>query len=293
MTFEITPEDPNYPDSLKNIHDPPRRLWVLGDRDFSGLLVAVVGARECTPYGEKVAHDLARDLAAAGAVVVSGLAYGIDTAAHCGALDGGGRTIAVLGCGIDLPYPAGNVKLKERIAENGCVISEFAPGTEAAPWTFPKRNRIISGLSRGVVIVEAGLKSGSLITAELALQQGRDVFAVPGPVTSKQSEGTNRLIQNGAKLVLSARDILDEWDSNAQIRVFGEEKGGSPPAPKAPEPGDAGEVLKLLSGGPRHVDDLVASSGFNVTKMSGLLVDLEIRGRIRSLPGGLYEETGR
>lgn len=284
MTFELIPEDPRYPDLLKNIHDPPRRLWVQGDCDFltRGLLVAVVGARDCTPYGEKVAYDLARALAEKGATIVSGLAYGIDTAAHRGALDAGGKTIAVLGCGIDLPYPAGNVPLKAKIAENGAVVSELKPGTEAAPWTFPQRNRIISGLSRGVVVVEAGIKSGSLITAELALQQGRDVFAVPGPIHSKQSEGTNRLIQNGAKLVASAADVLDEWGLNDQVKMPFRKK-------VVAETGEAGEILRLLGEGPLHFDDLISNSGIGIEKLSGLLVDLEIRGKIRALPGGRYE----
>lgn len=258
------------------------------------LPVAVVGARECTAYGEKTAYELARALSQSGVTVVSGLAFGIDAAAHRGALDakaagdaakGCGGTIAVLGCGIDLMSPAQNKVLKERIASEGVVVTEFPPGTQAAPWTFPKRNRIVSGLSRGVVVVEAGVKSGSLITADFALQQGRDVFAVPGPITSPQSEGTNRLIQNGAKLVLSVKDVLDELGAGVQLELT--------ERPQAAETGDAGAVLRLLNSGPRHVDELIASTGIAVEKLSGLLVDLEIRGRIRALPGGLYEDAGR
>lgn len=282
MVFEIFQGDPAYPDLLQQIHDPPRRLWVQGDRGFlKGPLVAVVGARECTPYGEKVAYEISKDLAQAGVTIVSGLAFGIDAAAHRGALDGKGRTVAVLGCGIDLMSPSQNTALKERIARDGAVVSEFPPGTQAAPWTFPKRNRIISGLSRGVVVVEAGLKSGSLITADFALEHGRDVFAVPGPVTSLQSAGTNRLIQNGAKLILSARDVLEE---------LGSEGLSSPNRPEhVSAEGDDGVILTLLNAGPRHVDDLVASSGLGVERISGLLIDLEIRGKIKALPGGLYE----
>ncbi|HSA59866.1 MAG TPA: DNA-processing protein DprA [bacterium] len=295
MVFEISLEDRAYPDLLRHIHDPPRRLWVQGDSDLlnRSIPVAVVGARECTAYGEKTAYELSRALSEAGATVVSGLAFGIDAAAHRGALDaegaGGaarGGTIAVLGCGIDLMSPAQNKTLKERIASEGVVVTEFPPGTQAAPWTFPKRNRIVSGLSRGVVVVEAGVKSGSLITADFALQHGREVFAVPGPITSPQSEGTNRLIQNGAKLVLSVRDVLDELGAGVQLPL--------PERPQAAaETGDAGAVLRLLNSGPRHVDDLIASSGIAVEKLSGLLVDLEIRGRIRALPGGLWEDAGR
>jgi DNA processing protein len=291
MSPEISREDPLYPDLLKQIHDPPGRLWVQGDSGFlsRGVLIAVVGARECTPYGEKVAYELARELARVGVTVVSGLAYGVDAAAHRGALDagdGGGGTVAVLGCGIDQMSPARNTDLKQRIAERGLVMTEFAPGTPSAPWTFPKRNRIISGISRGVVVVEAGLKSGSLITADFALQQGREVFAVPGPVTSPQSEGTNRLIQTGAKLVLSVQDILDELGGNIQV------PSPSPsPREEIPEPGEGGRVLGLLKAGPRHMDDLIAESGIGVEKISCLLIDLEICGRINSLPGGFFERT--
>jgi DNA processing protein len=287
MFSEIMREDSRYPGLLREIHDPPRRLWVQGDCDFGGLLVAVVGARECTPYGEKATYELSRDLARAGVTVVSGLAYGIDTAAHKGALDGGGKTVAVLGCGIDLPYPARNQGLKEKIAANGTVVTEFAPGTEASPWTFPQRNRIISGLSRGVVVVEGGVKSGSLITADFALQQGREVFAVPGPITSPQSEGPNRLIQNGAKLVLSVADILDELGASAQLPLT-----DRPSSEDDSESREALTVLKLLNEGSKHMDDLIASSGIGVGTMSGLLVDLEIRGKVGSLPGGFFERKG-
>jgi DNA processing protein len=291
MLLEISLEDRDYPDLLRHIHDPPRRLWVQGDSDLlkRPLPVAVVGARECTAYGEKSAYEISRALAGAGVTVVSGLAFGIDASAHRGALDagkGGGGTIAVLGCGIDLMSPSQNKALKDRIVAEGVVVTEFPPGTTAAPWTFPKRNRIVSGLSRGVVVVEAGVKSGSLITSDFALQQGRDVFAVPGPITSPMSEGANRLIQNGAKLVLSAKDILDELGAGGQLALPGYLESSS-------ESGEAGTVLRLLTEGPRHVDDLIAASGISVEKMSGVLVDLEIRGRIRALPGGLYEDAGR
>lgn len=290
MPVYIEIGDPNYPGLLKEIHDPPRRLWAQGDCDFSGTLIAVVGARDCTTYGEKVAYDLARALARAGVTVVSGLAYGIDTAAHRGALDGGGKTIAVLGCGIDQDYPARNRTLKEKISAQGTILSEFEPGTEAAPWTFPKRNRIVSGISRGVVVVEAGVKSGSLITADFALQQGRDVFAVPGPITSPQSEGANRLIQNGAKLVMSVQDILDELGSSAQLPLI--TRPMAPLEEDDSEPEDAKKILRLLGNGSKHMDDLIAGSGIAVEKMSGVLVDLEIRGKIGSLPGGFFELKG-
>jgi len=289
MSFEIKQEDPAYPGLLKEIHDPPKCLWAQGDCDFSGPMIAVVGARDCTAYGQKVAYEIAKALARAGVCVVSGLAYGIDTAAHQGALEGGGRTVAVLGCGIDQAYPARNQKLKEKIVRQGTVLSEFAPGVEAAPWTFPKRNRIVSGLSLGVVVVEAGLKSGSLITADFALQQGREVFAVPGPVTAAQSEGTNRLIQNGAKLVISVDDILDELGAHAQLCL-----------PEVPtQDKDDGEddenakkILGLLRQGSKNMDDLLTESKIAIENISAVLVDLEIRGKIGSLPGGFFERKG-
>jgi DNA processing protein len=285
VSFHLIRESSNYPALLRKIHDPPRELWGEGDlQSLSlGFFIAIVGARECTPYGEQTAFKLAKELAQVGVTVVSGLAYGIDTAAHKGALAGGGKTIGVLGCGIDVNYPAGNVGLRKQMIQNGAVISELAPGTKGAPWTFPQRNRIISGLSRGTVVVEAGLKSGSLITTHSALEQGREVFAVPGNISSPMSEGCHRLIQTGAKLVTGVKDILEE---------FGEEfKTGV--SKKTPVVGvevskEEGAVLKLLSVGPLHMDELLASSGLSIEKMSTVLIELEMGGRIKSLPGSRF-----
>lgn len=282
--FQIALGDPEFPDILKQISQPPKRLWGCGEARFlsEGVLVAVVGSRKCSRYGEETAFSLARDLARAGVTVVSGLAYGIDASAHRGALEGGGATVAVLGCGIDVPYPADNQELKKRIAGHGAVITELPPGTEASRWTFPQRNRIISGLSRGVVVVEAGLKSGSLITVDFALEQGREVFAVPGNVTSATSEGTNRLIRNGAKLVSGVRDILEE---------LGPIVGGlSAPATKENSPVGVVEkrILDILENGPKHMDDLVETVSLPVEKISPLLMQLEIGGTIVSLPGGRF-----
>ncbi len=283
-SFPISREDSGYPESLRQIHDPPKQLWWEGDVScLSGpIVIAIVGSRECTSYGQEVAFELAKDLARSGAVIVSGLAYGIDTAAHRGALEGGGKTIGVLGCGIDIDYPAGNRELKKRITHSGAFISEFAPGTRATSWTFPQRNRIISGLSQGVVVVEAGLKSGSLITADFALQQGREVFAVPGNIRSPMSEGTHRLIQNGAKLVTSAKDILEEL--RLPMNLFPKETSQA-------FSDEEKRVLNLLLEGPLHMDALCESSGLPVDKMSSVLVELEINGRIRSLPGSRFERS--
>lgn len=202
---------PGYPQLLAEIHDPPSCLWIRGDRTvLSAMAVAVIGARRASPEGLIAAGEIACDLARAGLVVISGLARGIDSAAHRGALDGGGKTIAVLGTGIDRVYPAENDLLMEQIAKNGLLITEFPPGAPPENWHFPKRNRIISGLSKAVVVVEAREQSGSLITARLAADQGRDVMAVPGTVVGGRNRGANALLRDGAKLVESAVDILQE-----------------------------------------------------------------------------------
>ena len=200
-----------YPRLLAEIADPPECIWIRGnDALLSRLTVAVIGARAASQEGLIAAREISMDLARAGVVVVSGLARGIDSAAHEGALDGGGDTIAVLGTGIDLVYPAENAVLSERIASSGLLVTEFAPGSHPEDWHFPRRNRIISGLSKAVVVVEAKEKSGSLITARLAADQGRDVMAVPGTIVGGRNRGANALLRDGAKLVESAVDILQE-----------------------------------------------------------------------------------
>jgi DNA processing protein len=285
MPFHLTREDPDYPPLLKEISDPPEHLWGEGDpRLLSEVCLAVVGARECTAYGEKTAFQLAKELAGAGIVVVSGLAHGIDSAAHRGALAGNGKTIAVLGAGLDVPYPSQNGDLRRPIEERGAVVSEFPPGTGTARWTFPKRNRIVSGLSRGVVVVEAAEKSGALITADFALQEGREVFAVPGNMDSPTSAGTNRLIQNGAKLVTNIFDILEELKIEKRAVAVKERVCGRTTEEE--------KVLTLLSNGPRYMDELVSISGFSVEKVSVLLTELEIVGKVKSLPGSRFERIG-
>lgn len=290
MSLQLTILDREFPVSLKFISRPPQTLWIVGEVAClsEGKRVAIVGARACSPYGEDVAFQLARDLAQAGVIVVSGLAYGIDAAAHRGALAGGGKTIAVLGSGIGSTYPAKNQELRKSIERQGAVVTEFSPDQEANEKTFPQRNRIISGLSSGVVVVEAGSESGALITADFAADQGRDVFAVPGDIRSPKSVGTHRLIQQGAKLVMSAEDILVELKvvSQKSLPLF-------EPLERAEKDfisEDERCILQLLGTCSMHMDDLVDQTGLAVEKMSGILTSLEISGRIRSLPGSRFEK---
>ncbi len=216
----ISFDDPSYPQLLRKIESPPLIMYVKGSLAPEDLRsIAVVGARAATPYGKENARRIAADLSHSGYVVVSGLAKGIDTWAHRGALEAGGRTIAVLGCGIDTVYPAENRALSEQIVEEGAVISEFPPGTPALRQNFPMRNRIIAGMTLGTLVVEAGEKSGSLITAEMALNCGREVFAIPGSITSKLSKGTNQLIKEGATLVDSVEDITGDLWINRQVTM--------------------------------------------------------------------------
>jgi len=278
-----------YPVLLRYIYDPPPVLYVRGELDPAALqTIAVVGARKATPYGLAVAEKLGRDLARKGFLVVSGMARGIDSAAHRGALAGGGKTLAVLGCGLNVVYPRENRRLMEEIAANGAVISEFPMDSGPAGWHFPRRNRIISGLSRGVVVVEAAEKSGSLITVDCALEQGREVFAVPGPVTGKLSRGPHNLIKMGAKLVDNVGDILEEL-------------GIMPDTPKKDENNahtikglnDAEKKLySLLSLDPVQSEELIQRTGMTGQEVTATLLGMEIRGLVKQLPGRRYVLNG-
>lgn len=275
-------KDPLYPSALRAIFDPPERLYVRGHGSLTLLeraAVAIVGARACSGYGAHVARMLGRELAAAGLVVVSGLARGVDGAAHRGALEGGGRTIAVLGCGIDRTYPASHAELAQRISEHGLILSEYEPGVEPAPWRFPARNRVIAGLAAATVVVEARQRSGALITADLALEEGREVLAVPGEITSALSAGTNALLRLGATPVTSAADVLE---------VFGLEAPAS--APVTPE-GAAGVVLTRLQDGAAGVDELARATGLDAAAVGAALVDLELAG-LAAEGEGVYRATG-
>jgi DNA processing protein len=250
------------PPLLRAIHDPPPRLFLRGNGDHALLAsaaVAIVGARACSPYGAQVARMLGRELAASGIVVVSGLARGIDAEAHRGALESSGQTVAVLGCGIDRNYPAAHASLAQRIAERGLIVSEYEPGVEPAPWRFPARNRIIAGLCAATVVVEARERSGALITADFALEEGREVFAVPGEITSALSAGTNALLRLGATPLTSAADVLEALG----VEAAPAEAQGSHP------------LLELL---PATVDELVRASGLAANEVAATLAELELAG---------------
>lgn len=262
---------PGFPALLSAIHDPPPRLFLRGDADAALLerpAVALVGARACSSYGRSVARSLGRDLAAAGVVVVSGMARGIDGDAHRGALDGGGATVAVLGCGIDRDYPAAHAELARRICDAGLVVSEYEPGVEPAPWRFPARNRIIAGLCRATVVVEARERSGALITADFALEEGREVLAVPGEITSSLSAGTNALLRLGAIPVTCADDVLELYDLEPRTRE----------AASLGRTADA--LLALLAAQALSADELLRASGVDPGEGAGALIELELAGRV-------------
>ena len=280
--------DSEYPKPLLNIFDPPTALFYRGVMPGEGeLAVALVGARKPSPYGQVVAEKLAKDLAAVGITVISGMARGIDTAAHKGALEAGGRTVAVLGSGLDIVYPRENKKLMERITESGAVVSEFPPGSPPEPWHFPARNRIISGLSLGTVVVEAGEKSGALITAACALEQGRDIMAVPGNVTSVLSRGPHSLIRQGARLVEGAGDIIDELGLE---KLFPLPDKAAQTALKLSE--EEGILYNLLTLTPVYLDNIIGQSGLKPQKVMAALMYMELKGLAKQLPGKFYIRTG-
>jgi DNA processing protein len=270
-------DEPDYPALLAHIYDPPPVLYVQGSLagDEGDRSVAVVGARQCTPAGGALARQLSRQLAAAGAVIVSGLARGIDSEAHRGALEAKGRTMAVLGSGLDRLYPPENAHLAARIARSGAVVSEFPFGTGPHPGHFPRRNRIIAGWGRGVVVVEARAKSGALVTARCALESGREVMAVPGHPSQPTAEGTNALLRDGAALVRGAADVAHEL--GLVIPVTEE---------AAPAADDLLAVLR--SDAPLSLDELQARSGQGTAALLARLAELELEARVRRLPGGLF-----
>jgi DNA processing protein len=268
-----------YPRLLMEIPDAPPYLYVLGDLEGDETAVAIVGSRRASQYGLCTATRLARELAAQRVTVISGMARGIDTAAHWGALKGGGRSIAVLGCGIDVVYPPENGALYQALARDGALVTEFPMATAPLAENFPRRNRIISALSRGVVVVEAGEASGSLITAQFALEQGREVFAVPGNVTLSGSRGVNRLIKEGAKLVEGVEDILEEL----AIEPLPDAKPASHPGFSL-TPQEA-EIYLLLCQGPLQIDDIIVQSALTAGEVSATLLRLELKGAIVQLPG--------
>lgn len=268
--------DSAYPPLLRQLHDPPLQLYLRGDASPELLAlpaVAIVGARSCSPYGAEVARSLGRELAATGVVVVSGLARGIDGEAHRGALEAQGPTVAVLGCGIDRDYPRSHADLARGVAEAGLIVSEYPPGVEPAPWRFPARNRVIAGLCLATVVVEARERSGALITADFALELGRDVFAVPGEITAARSAGTNSLLRQGAAPLLGVDDVL---------QALGLERAPPPPTPVS----SAGEaVLRVLAEEPRGADELARASGRAGAEVAAVLVELELAGLVSQADG--------
>ncbi len=281
----LTLADPGYPPLLREIPAPPPVLFVLGDVAALGSLqVAIVGSRNPTPPGQRTSREFAAALAASGITVTSGLALGIDAASHRGAIDGGGRTVAVVGTGLDQVYPRRHADLMAEVVEAGAVVSEFPVGTPPLPAHFPRRNRIISGLSTGTLVVEASLRSGSLITAKAALEQGREVFAIPGSIHNPMARGCHALIKDGAKLVENVADILEEL---AGFAVAWQPSDGSRPAADRPESA-AALLLKYVAWEPTSVDTLVTASGMSAEEVAYLLLDLELKGYVASTPTGCY-----
>ena len=307
----VTLADPEYPRALLDIADPPVLLYVKGDpARLSGTSLAIVGARSATAPGISNAAAFAKSLAEAGLTIVSGLALGIDAAAHRGALaHPDGITVAVIGTGADRVYPARNQALARQIAERGVIVSEYPLGTPALPYNFPRRNRLIAGLSRGVLVVEAAVGSGSLITARLATENGREVFAIPGSIHSPLARGCHRLIRDGAKLVETAADVLDElsWGLPASARAAEadvparparsartRETGPADPPfePRTPPPAASAEeirVLDTLGHDPLDIDALAARSGLTLDALYAILLALELEGHVTRLPGGRFQ----
>ncbi len=294
----LTLEDPDYPVRLAEIYDPPLLLFVRGElRSSDEHCIAIVGTRRATPYGLRVAENLGRDLAARGITVVSGMASGIDTAAHRGAIEVGGRTVAVLGCGVDVVYPPQNADLMKQIEEHGCVLSQFVMGTKPSAGHFPYRNRIISGLTLGTVVVEAPLSSGALITARQAAEQGREVFAVPGQIGFHTSEGPHSLIRDGAKLVETVDDILVELDLPAQARqpqathdAPVTSVAASPPPQPVASPIEK-DILAALSPNGTFVDEIATACRISISEALSTLTMLELRGLVRQFSGKRFAPT--
>jgi len=290
---QIAPGDATYPARLREMQAPPERLYVRGALvEDDALAVAVVGSRAATPYGLAVAERLGADLAARGVTVVSGLARGIDSAAHRGALRAGGRTIAVLGSGVDVIYPPENRRLAGEIEARGALVSQFAPGTAPLAGYFPARNRVIAGLSLGVVVVEAASRSGSLITAGLAGELGREVMAVPGPLTSPQSVGAHRLIQDGAALIQGWEDVVAQLPLSWRDRVRAlPSRGEGHAQPASEDDTEVCRLLRIIGEEPVGIDGIIERSGMTPGRASALLVTLEIEGRIRQLDGKRFVQV--
>ena len=302
----LTRDSADFPEALRQIYAPPGALYIRGEiRESDALGVAIVGTRNPTRYGRRVARDLAGELAGQGITIVSGLARGIDAEAHEAALEAGGRTIGVLGCGLGVNYPAGHEELRNRIASSGAVVTELPWETPPRPENFPRRNRLISGLSLAAVVVEAALRSGALLTARLALEQGRELMAVPGPVDSSRSAGCHRLLKDGAHLIESASDILEALPEYVKEKLDTRthenppaKRGGRSPEPAVPAAAlpsslssEEMTVFELLGSGPNTVEGLTREARFAPEDVSGILLRLELQGYLRQTESGLYERA--
>lgn len=281
----ITIADKNYPKSLNNIYNKPMVIYTKGDyREEDTLSIGIVGSRKATAYGKWACEKFTKELANLGVTIISGLATGIDSVAHKTAIDAGGRTIGVLGNGIDKIYPKNNLNLYKEVAEYGCIMTEFPFGTEPLNYNFPQRNRIISGLSLGIVVIEAKEKSGSLITAHHALEQGKDVFALPGNINSIYSGGTNKLIKDGAKPLLDIDDIIEEIYELQANKVT--KKKESLDYSSLSE--DEIRIMRIILDGPVHIDTIVLKSGINISNVMSIVTILELKGMIKELSSRLF-----
>jgi len=283
----LTPLDEKYPSLLKHIFDPPGVLYVKGELSEDEIGIAIVGTRRVTHYGKDQAKRIATYLAMQGVTVISGMAMGVDGIAQNNAIDSGGRTIAVLGCGVDVVYPPINKKLYSKIIENGAIVSEFPMGTQPARENFPRRNRIISGMSKGVVVVEGGMKSGALITATYAANQGREVFAVPGQIDKKMSEGPNELIRNGATPVTDPAQIIDMLG----IPELAEDKRRKVKDIAKDLQGPEKVIFKLLDYDPINIDKIARKAKMESNHVMGILLNLELKDLVQRLPGSNFKKN--
>lgn len=282
----LTFKDERYPENLKKIYDPPPVLYMKGTlQKTDSIAVAIVGTRVPTRYGKYVTERISTELAERGVTIVSGMAAGIDSIAHRAAISARGRTIAVFGCGVNMTYPSENSNLKEKIKDNGAIISEFPMSAKPERTNFPMRNRIISGLSFGTIVIEAAEKSGALITADFALEQGKDVFAVPGNINSSKSKGTNRLIKMGAKLIENADDIIDEFPYEIKMIL---QTGPKEKVHDLDLSGEEKKIYDLISEEEIHIDKLIQDSCLPSPKVSALLIQLELKGIIKQQSGKMF-----
>ncbi|MCC5912015.1 MAG: DNA-processing protein DprA [Clostridiaceae bacterium] len=279
----VTILDDTYPEKLKNIYNPPYVLYIKGSFKGDIPLIGLVGARKSTAYGKWAARKFAKELSDWGIGIVSGLALGVDRESHIGSLESNGYTIGVIGCGIDMCYPKSNQQLYNEMIEKGCIVSEYPPGTEPLKHHFPARNRIISGLSDGIVVIEAGIKSGALITVEHGLEQGKDIYALPGNINSSQSKGTNKIIKEGGKILLEVEDIIEELKCRYPLENSNEVSTMEEALSE-----EEIRIFKVVKEAPIHIDLLAYKSRISISELSTILTILEIKGFVSQLPGKTF-----